>query len=251
MSFFSFLDIPLNFIFGPLLYLPAFWAIALIAFLISLIIVIIYKYTTDQDLMKQIKDEIKALQKQAKELKHDPDKAMQVNKKAMEANMNYMKHTFKPTLITIIPIFLIYGWLSANFAYDPLLSGQEFSMIVKLEQGVNGTITLDAQQLEIIGEKTRNITNGEAIFVMKGTKGEYVAHLDVNGNKYSKEIQIDNKKYKEPETYIGDKIVKSITLSNKSKKVLNLGFINFNFIWTYILLSILFSTLLRKYMKVY
>lgn len=251
MGWFSFLDPILDFIFGPLLYLPAFWAITLIAFLISLIIVIIYKYATDQDLMKQIKDEIKTLQKQAKELKNDPSKAMEVNKKAMEANMKYMSHTFKPTLITIIPIFLIYGWLSANFAYDPLMPGQEFSMIVELENGINGTISIEALQLEVLGEKTKNITDGKVIFVMKGNKGEYNVQISVNENKYYQEIKIDDKKYKEPITYVNDKVVKTITLSNKTKKVLNLGFINLNFIWTYILLSILFSTLLRKYMKVY
>src|SRR3989338_11477103 len=178
MSWFSFLDPTLNFIFGPLLNLPPLLSIGIIALLISLAIVIIYKYMTDQSLMKDLKEEIKALQKQARELEEDPQKAMQAKKKAMEVNMKYMAHSFKPTLITIIPIFLIYGWLSSHYAYDPLIAGQEFSIIVELEEGISGLISLDAPGLEILGEKSKNITDGKIIFVMRGPKGEYTSYLE-------------------------------------------------------------------------
>ena len=54
----------LNPIFFPLLSLPTLWAVIILSFLISLIITIIYKYTTDQNLMKQLKEEMKEFQKE-------------------------------------------------------------------------------------------------------------------------------------------------------------------------------------------
>jgi len=68
-------------IFSPLLNLPTIAAVILLSFLISLIITIVYKYTTNQDLMKQLKDEMKEFQREIKELRKEPEKAMQVQKK--------------------------------------------------------------------------------------------------------------------------------------------------------------------------
>src|SRR3989344_3026667 len=83
MVFDSFFD----FVFGPVLALPTFWAVLIMSLLISLIITLIYKYTTNQNLMKQLKDEIKELQKEAKELRDKPAEAMKVQKKMMETDM--------------------------------------------------------------------------------------------------------------------------------------------------------------------
>ena len=56
------------------------WAVIIISFLVSLIITVIYKYTTNQTLMKQLKGEIKEFQKQMKELRSQPDKMMAIQK---------------------------------------------------------------------------------------------------------------------------------------------------------------------------
>jgi len=106
----------LDFVFGPLLKLPTLAAVIILSFLISLLITLIYKWTTNQSVMKELKDEIKKLQEQAKQLKEQPDKAMEIHKKVMETNMQYMSHSMKPTLITFLPIILIFGWMQQHFA---------------------------------------------------------------------------------------------------------------------------------------
>ena len=50
-------------IFAPLLKLPIFWAILIIALFVSLIITFVYKWMTDQHLMKTLKEDIKSFQK--------------------------------------------------------------------------------------------------------------------------------------------------------------------------------------------
>ncbi|MBI4141237.1 DUF106 domain-containing protein [Candidatus Woesearchaeota archaeon] len=106
----------LNIILSPLLALPPLWAITLLSFSIALLTTLIYKWTTNQSVMKELKDEIKKLQEQAKQLKDQPDKAMEIHKKVMETNMQYMSHSMKPTLITFLPIIIIFGWMQKNFA---------------------------------------------------------------------------------------------------------------------------------------
>ncbi len=64
----------LNPIFSPLLNLPIFWAILIISLVIAVFITFVYKWMTDQHLMKTLKEEIKDFQKQMKEFKHEPKK---------------------------------------------------------------------------------------------------------------------------------------------------------------------------------
>ena len=52
-----------------------------------------------------------------KTLRSDPDKMMVVQRKAMETNMKYMMQSMRPTLFTLIPIIVIFGWLNATLAF--------------------------------------------------------------------------------------------------------------------------------------
>lgn len=96
----NFLDTIFNPWLGPLLNLPAFWTILIISAGITLLVTIVYKYTTNQREMKQIKDDLKKYQKEMKETK-DTKKLMEVQKKALDLNMKYMMSSFKSTLYTL------------------------------------------------------------------------------------------------------------------------------------------------------
>jgi len=117
-------------IFDPLLKLPMLWVIVIMSFLITFLITLIYKFTTNQSLMKDLKNEMKELQKEMKELKSEPQKMMAVQKKAMQSNMKYMSHSMRSMLFTFIPIILIFGWMNANLAYEPIVPNQEFTTSV-------------------------------------------------------------------------------------------------------------------------
>jgi len=105
-------------LFGPIMGLPQPVPIAIISFILTLLTTLIYKYATDQEVMKTLKADIKALQKEMKEHKDNKDKMMAVQKQAMQKNMEYMKHSLKPMIFTIIPVIFIFGWLR-NY-YDAL-----------------------------------------------------------------------------------------------------------------------------------
>ncbi len=120
-------DTLLNPVFSPLLGLPALAVIVLLSLVISIIVTLIYKYMTDQTLMKDLKTRQKELQKRMKAAKKEPDKLMKMQKEAMELNMKTMKQSFKPMLLTFIPVIIIFGWLNANIAYEPIMPGQEFN----------------------------------------------------------------------------------------------------------------------------
>ena len=180
----------LNPVFFPLLKIPTLFSIILLSFLISLIITLVYKYTTDQNLMKQLKEEIKRLQKEMKELKSNPQKAMEVQKKAMQTNMKYMSHSLKSTLFTFIPLIIIFSWMNSNLAYDPILPGQDFTVTAVFEKGANGEITLNAPEGLEVDKAKKEVKDSEVKWALNGKEGEYLLLFEFNNEKHEKELLI-------------------------------------------------------------
>ena len=248
MAYYNFLDI----LFAPLFKLPVLWAITLLSLIISLIIIFVTKYTTDQALMKKMKEDIKEYQKQTKELKGEPAKAMEVQKKAMAVNMKYMTHSLKPTLITFIPIILIFGWMSSNFAYESIKPNQEFSVSAFFDKSSSGNAELITPEgVTLLGNNTQKIEGDKSAWYLKGTEGEHLLEIDYNGEKQQKTVLItNNNKYIEQIKKISGKI-KTIQIDYKPKKILNLFGWKVGWLGTYIISSIIFTMALRKLLKVY
>jgi len=113
-----------NLIFGDLISWNPLVAIILISFLMTLVITLSYKFLTNQEMMKSLKEEIKGFQQQMKENKEDTQKVMELQKQALEKNMKYMMHSFKPTLFTFVPLIIIFTWLRTTYSTQgPLLFG--------------------------------------------------------------------------------------------------------------------------------
>ncbi len=96
---------------------PAF-SLLILAFAMTLISTLIYKYTTDQASMKIFKEQSKQLQQEMRLLKDNPGKMMEKNKELREMNMKVMKQSFKPLIYTFIPFGIIFFGL--RNLYEPL-----------------------------------------------------------------------------------------------------------------------------------
>lgn len=242
----------LNPIFAPFLILPTLWAVILLSFLISLIITLIYKYTTDQNLMKSLKDEMKELQKEMKELKSSPERAMQVQKKLMQTNGKYMMQSMKSMLYSFIPIILIFGWMNSHLAYEPILPGQEFATKVTFEKDAKGLIELSVPEgIKVNGDGKKEIAGSEVEWLLSGSRGEYLLEYISEGRKYDKDVIITENLYKDPIKKVNDGTIKTIEIENKKKILLNLFGWKVGWLGTYIIFAILFSIVIRKVIKVY
>ncbi len=243
----------LNPIFNPLLKLGPSWALVILSFIISFVIIIIYKYATDQNLMKQLKDELKEIQKELKELKDQPEKAMAVQKRAMQTNMKYMMQSMKATLFTFVPIIIIFGWLNAHLAFVPILPAEEFTVTAFFENvgADNETARIIVpDQVIVISEANKTVMNKKADWTLKGQEGKYIVGIEYRGRSYVKSLQVDKESYEPVEQrYKGD--VKLIRINNQPLKVINLFGWQLGWLGTYIILSIVFSMILRKAFKVY
>lgn len=254
-------DTLLNPVFSPLLKLPPVVSILIISFVISLIITIVYKYMTDQTMMKDLKMRQKEFQKKMKTLKKEPEKMMAVQKQAMEVNMKYMKQSFKPTIITFLPIIIIFGWLNANMAFYPIMPDQEFTATALFKDGFTGDVSISVpEDVDVLGDNTKEINGGMVEFSLKGEEGDYLIVLDYEGKSYDKELTITNDNRYAPVNKVFKKEpIRSITLGNEKLIAINLfgneeggwGKGRFGWLATYIIFSLVFSLGLRKLMKLY
>jgi len=95
-------------------------SIIILSFLVTLFITIVTYYMTDRKRMKELKDKQKALRAEIKKYRDNPSKMMELNKQMMEDMPEQLKHSFKPMIITIIPIIIVFAWLRSTFALTTL-----------------------------------------------------------------------------------------------------------------------------------
>ncbi len=91
-------------------------SIILISLIVSLFVTIINSLLVDKKRMKEIKEKQKELRAQMKLCKNDPSKMMEINKKMMEDFPEQMKTSFKPMIITIIPLLILFKWMSSTLS---------------------------------------------------------------------------------------------------------------------------------------
>lgn len=254
-------------ILSPLLRLNPLLGIAIISFILTLLITLIHKFVTNQEVMKGLKKDMKDHQDEMKKHKNDPKKVMEIQKQVMAKNMEFMKHSFKPMIFTFLPIIIIFGWLNANMAYYPIMPDQEFDVMLTFDmEGLGRNISLVSvipeNQLEMINGATQTVEQnktkkflgekwiGIANWKLKGPEGIYtlVYSFDDDARAYEKDLIItEERKYVIPEKRINDESsLELIKIMNEPiKPLFGLGWI-----WAYIIFSIIFSMTIRKVLKV-
>ena len=95
-------------------------SIMIVAFLVTLVMTIITKKITNQNRIKELRDIQKACQIKLKDSKGDSQKQGEIQKQIMDCSLELMKHSFKPTLITFIPLLLFFVWIRG--IYSPIFS---------------------------------------------------------------------------------------------------------------------------------
>lgn len=257
----AFLDPVFNPVLLPLINLNPFLGIVILSFGISLLIVVIYKLATDQKEMKRLKDEQKEYQKKLKSLKSNPEEMMKVQKEAMKQNLAYMKHSLKPTLITFIPIILIFGWMNAHLAFEPIYPGETYSITAIFKEGITGEAKLEADDnTELVSEAKQGIIENQASWSLKSEAGEHLLSVKIgdkdtgNTEQTKKILIVDNFAYEEQITVYPHSDIEQIKINyNQLKPAGSFSLFGWKPGWLgwYIIFSIAFSIGLRKLLKVY
>lgn len=113
-------------------------ALFIVAFIVSVVITIANKLLVNQEEMNEIRQEMKEFQNELKEAQQSGDskklaKLQAQQSEFMQKQSKMMTNSFKPAIITMVPILLVFWWMA---------SSQISSLIVQLPVAVYyGTLT--------------------------------------------------------------------------------------------------------------
>ncbi|MBI2662495.1 DUF106 domain-containing protein [Candidatus Woesearchaeota archaeon] len=253
----AFLDPIFNPVMLPILNFNPFLGIVILALIITLIVTLAYKFFSNQDEMKRLKDKQKEFQDKIKLMRDKPEEMMKMQKEAMTTNFEYMKHSIKPTLITMIPILIIFAWMTGHLSYEPIFPDESYSVTAVFKEGVNGyaEIIVD-DDTEVLSEVKQEIKNKEAVWSLRSKEGDHEFLVKSGEAEQSKKVLITTVlSADEAVTVFDHSDIEQLKINyNKlrplGKKVSLFGWYPGWLAW-YIILSILFSIGLRKVLKVY
>jgi len=245
----------LNPIMHPLVQIHPFFAVAIVSFFVALFNSWIYKVFTDQHKMKALKEDMKHMQADIKKYKDNTSKMLDIQSRLMQKNMEYMKQSFKPTLITLIPILIILGWMTGHLAYDSVQPNMPVNVAVFLTSAQTGSVLLQVPfGMEIVGDANQpiNTTSHAAMWTVKGVAGTYNLDFTKGNETVSQQIIIAAQDYAKPiVTFSGSQVFSRAQIGNSPKKILDFGAFSINYFWTYFICAIAFSLGIRKLMKLH
>lgn len=263
MALLGFMDILLGF--------PPAMAIIIISVAVSVVTTLVYKYTTNQQHLREMKEETSRMQAEVRSTK-DPARAAQLQKEMMGKSLKQLNSSTKSMLITLVPLFLIFGWMGSHLAYQPVLPGEEFTTTAHFAKSAAqnasvvalGNITLSASEgLEILSSPTQEVGAASAAvsWRLKGDKeGVYRLNYGFGNEIYSMTALLTREFRYENPVLVRSKGIKKASMIDRI--TVDLGplrpFGNFSLLgwepgWlaTYIIFSLGASMLVRKLLKVY
>lgn len=90
-------------------------SIALFGVAVSLLIQLVNFFVLDKESIRDLKAKQKKLQEEMKQHKTNPQKMSELNQELVGHSLAMMKHSFKPMLITLVPILILFSFLKGAY----------------------------------------------------------------------------------------------------------------------------------------
>ena len=110
--------------------LSPIWGLLAISVITGIVMVIIFKYTSNQGAIRKAKDKISAYFHEVRLFKDDLGLMLDAQRRILRTNLTYMKYSVIPMLIMLAPVVLILIQLGIRYENRPLRPGE--SAMVKL-----------------------------------------------------------------------------------------------------------------------
>lgn len=185
--------------FLPFIKLGPWPAMISVALLTGLFMLFIFKHTSNQAGIRQVKNRIKAHLLELRLFKDSLGVSMKAQGQIVLANFKYMGYSLKPLLVMFIPLILILIQLNFWFAYDSLQSGQTALLKVKFEDDVSlmeTPVEISASEGVIFETPPLRMEDDNEIDwrIRAQQKGVHDIVFSISGQEFTKIISVDLKK---------------------------------------------------------
>jgi hypothetical protein len=122
---------------APVAYLPGWLSATLVASVTGVLMLIVFKYTSNQRAIQGVRNRIKANLLAPKLFKDSASVALQSQGRILVDAFLLIVHALVPMLVMLLPVTLILGQLALWYQSRPLRVGEEAVLVVKLTGDVD------------------------------------------------------------------------------------------------------------------
>lgn len=188
-----------DYLLTPISSLSPFLVLCIASVLAGIMMLLIFRFTSDQRKIKESKDKMKAHLIEILLFKNNPRVILSAQKNLLLYNARYMKHAFKPMLYMILPVSLLLIQLDGWFGYRPLKIGESAIVFVKLsEEGPKllSNISLEGDKgLTVETPLLRIPETGEINWRIRAdAPGEHTLTINASSHKIRKKIKVSQTK---------------------------------------------------------
>ena len=253
---------------SPFSGLAPIWGLLPVSLVVSIGMLLIFRATSNQDALDQVKRGIHAGLFEIRLWNDDIRAILRAQFDILRKNLSYLRYSLPPMLWIIPPLFLIVAQLQFHYGYQGLEPGDTTLLEVELvedavdTEGAKPVVTLDlpqglvAETPAVWSPSTRELTWR----IAAQEEGSYDIGLTIDGASFSKTAVVGtNVRRLSPqkvrgwlseliypaEAPLGDGAVEKISLSYQDREVDMLGW-STHWIIHFFILTIVFAFLLRK-----
>jgi len=249
------------------------WAgMVFISLLTGLLMLLIYRWTSNQPGIRRVKDKIKAHLLELRLFKENMGVTMRAQGQILRANLRYLALNLKPLLVMIVPLLLILAQLNLWFGSDPLSVGRPAILKVRLQPDVNvmdtefslesppeiavETAPLRLEESREVDWRLQPTAAGRFNLTIRAGDKSYLKTVIVDGRNLEKvsSIKVD-KSLLDELLYPGEKAlprdsrIKAIEVVHSAKRLPLFG-LRLHWLIAYLGLSIIFGFALKKPFRV-
>ena len=131
---------------APFARLSPWYGIAAVSLLTSVVMLLIFRCTSNQAAIRRAKDRIRAHLLELRLYRDDMRVLLRAQKDILLANLAYLGHSLRPLVVMIVPVVLILIQLNAHYGYQPLRPNESAIIAARFAQASD----LDMCRLELI-----------------------------------------------------------------------------------------------------
>lgn len=113
-----------GFLFSPFESSDPIWLLLWLSILTALLVLLVYKYLSPQEAIRNTKDRLKAHILEIRLFQDDPVLMGKALRAVLVTNVTYLRLNLKPFLIVFVPLFLMLVQMEARLGYRPLLPAE-------------------------------------------------------------------------------------------------------------------------------
>jgi uncharacterized membrane protein (DUF106 family) len=117
---------------APIGMMPGWLSASLVAVVTGVLLLIVFKYTSNQRAIKRVRDDISAHLLALKLFKESAAVAIRAQGRIMSGSLRLLVLAIVPMLIMVLPVYLFLGQLAAWYQYRPLRVGEDTVVTMKL-----------------------------------------------------------------------------------------------------------------------